>query len=225
MGEIADNNFHVELLCKLCVTFHFVPRISSKTLPLYLKDSITTWEVLAVSIAPTKGICVAEPYEITVMKDFFIDLRVPYSVVKNEQVEIRAVLYNYADKDIYVRVELLYNPAFCNASTEGQRYRVQVPVRALSSWAVPFVIVPLQQGLHDVEVKASVRGELASDGVRKKLKVVPEGERKNIVTVLELDPSVKGVDGTQEQTVIANKLDDKVPETEIETKISVLGKN
>ncbi|XP_026548160.1 A.superbus venom factor 1-like [Notechis scutatus] len=76
--------------------------ISSKTLPLYLKDSITTWEVLAVSIAPTKGICVAEPYEITVMKDFFIDLRVPYSVVKNEQVEIRAVLYNYADKDIYV---------------------------------------------------------------------------------------------------------------------------
>nr|ABA28745.1 complement protein C3-1 [Austrelaps superbus] len=197
--------------------------ISSKTLSFYLRDSITTWEVLAVSIAPTKGICVAEPYEITVMKDFFIDLRVPYSVVKNEQVEIRAVLYNYADEDIYVRVELLYNPAFCSASTEGQRYRVQVPVKALSSWAVPFVIVPLEQGLHDVEVKASVRGELASDGVRKKLKVVPEGERKNIVTVIELDPSVKGVDGTQEQTVIANKLDDKVPETEIETKISVLG--
>nr|ABA28746.1 complement protein C3-2 [Austrelaps superbus] len=197
--------------------------ISSKTLSFYLKDSITTWEVLAVSIAPTKGICVAEPYEITVMKDFFIDLRVPYSVVKNEQVEIRAVLYNYADEDIYVRVELLYNPAFCSASAEGQRYRVQVPVRALSSWAVPFVIVPLEQGLHDVEVKASVRGELASDGVRKKLKVVPEGERKNIVTVIELDPSVKGVGGTQEQTVVANKLDDKVPETEIETKFSVLG--
>lgn len=48
------------------------------------------------------GICVAEPYEITAMKDFFIDLRVPYSVVKNEQVEIRAILYNYADDDIYV---------------------------------------------------------------------------------------------------------------------------
>ncbi|ETE56839.1 hypothetical protein L345_17449, partial [Ophiophagus hannah] len=116
-------------------------------------------------------ICVAEPYEITVMKDFFIDLRVPYSVVKNEQVEIRAILYNYADEDIYVRVELLYNPAFCSASTEGRRYQEQFPIKALSSRAVPFVIVPLQQGLHDIEVKASVRGELASDGVRKKLKV------------------------------------------------------
>uniref|UniRef100_A0A8C5WXU3 Anaphylatoxin-like domain-containing protein n=1 Tax=Laticauda laticaudata TaxID=8630 RepID=A0A8C5WXU3_LATLA len=181
--------------------------ISSKTVSFYLRDSITTWEVLAVSIAPTKGICVAEPYEITVMKDFFIDLRVPYSVVKNEQVEIRAVLYNYAEDDIFVRVELLYNPAFCSASTEGQRYRQQFPIRALSSRAVPFVIVPLQQGLHDIEVKASVRGVLASDGVRKKLKVVVSNKWG----------------GTQEQTVIANKLDDKVPETEIETKISVLG--
>ncbi|XP_070597682.1 A.superbus venom factor 1-like isoform X2 [Erythrolamprus reginae] len=146
--------------------------ISSKTLSFYLRDSITNWVVLAVGISPTKGICVAEPYEITVMKEFFIDLEVPYSVVKNEQVEIRAVLHNYAEEDIYVRVELLYNPAFCSDSTERSRYRTQFMINALSSMAVPFVIVPLQQGLHDIEVRASVRGELASDGVRKKLKVV-----------------------------------------------------
>ncbi|XP_039193190.1 complement C3 [Crotalus tigris] len=197
--------------------------ISSKTVPFYLRDSITTWEVLAVSITPTKGICVAEPYEITVMKDFFIDLRLPYSVVKNEQVEVRAILYNYVDDDIDVRVELLHNPAFCSVATETQRYRTQVTIKALSSWAVPFVIVPLQQGLHDIEVRASVRGQLASDGVKKKLKVVPEGMRKDIVTVIELDPSTKGVGGTQEQLVKANELDGKVPDTEIETKISVQG--
>jgi hypothetical protein len=48
---------------------------------------------------PAAGICVADPYEITVMQDFFIDLRLPYSVVRNEQVEIRAILYNYREKD------------------------------------------------------------------------------------------------------------------------------
>lgn len=53
------------------------------------------------------GVCVADPYEITVMKDFFIDLRLPYSVVRNEQVEIRAVLYNYGDAEITVRVAIL----------------------------------------------------------------------------------------------------------------------
>ncbi|XP_070597679.1 A.superbus venom factor 1-like [Erythrolamprus reginae] len=193
--------------------------ISSKTLTFYLRDSITTWEVLAVSISPTKGICVAEPYEITVMKGFFIDLRLPYSVVKNEQVEIRAILYNYKKKDIYVRVELLYSPAFCSASTESQNYQEQITIKALSSRAVPFVIVPLQQGLHDIEVRARD----LNDGVKKKLKVVPEGVRKDIVTIIELDPHTKGVDGIQEKTVVAHKLDDQVPDTEIETKISVQG--
>nr|I2C090.1 RecName: Full=Ophiophagus venom factor; Short=OVF; AltName: Full=CVF-like; AltName: Full=Complement C3 homolog; Contains: RecName: Full=OVF alpha chain; Contains: RecName: Full=OVF gamma chain; Contains: RecName: Full=OVF beta chain; Flags: Precursor [Ophiophagus hannah]AFJ59923.1 OVF precursor protein [Ophiophagus hannah] len=196
--------------------------ISSKTMSIYLKESITTWEVLAVSFTPTKGICVAEPYEIKVMKDFFIDLRVPYSVVRKEQVEIRAVLYNYAGRDIYVRVELLYNPAFCSASTEEQRYRQQFTIKALSSRAVPFVIVPLQQGLHDIEVRASVQGwESVSDGVKKKLKVVPEGVQKCIVTIIKLDPRAKGVDGTQREVVKARKLDDKVPDTEIETKITI----
>ncbi|KAG8130012.1 hypothetical protein E2320_017155 [Naja naja] len=196
---------------------------NEQIVPFYLRDSITTWELLAVGLSPTKGICVAEPYEITVMKDFFIDLRLPYSVVKNEQVKIRAVLYNYADKDIYVRVELLYSPAFCSASTESQRYREQLPIKALSSRAVSFVIVPLQQGLHDVEVTASVQGELMSDGVKKKLKVVPEGEWKSIVTIIELDPHTKGIGGTQVELVKANKLNDRVPDTEIETKITIQG--
>ncbi|KAH1187873.1 hypothetical protein KIL84_015125 [Mauremys mutica] len=69
-------------------------------MPIFLKDSITTWEVLAVSLSETKGICVADPYEITVMKKIFIELRLPYSVVRNEHVEIRAILYNYWDQNL-----------------------------------------------------------------------------------------------------------------------------
>lgn len=48
------------------------------------------------------GLCVADPYEILVMKDVFIDLRLPYSVVRNEQVAIRAVLYNYTPMHLQV---------------------------------------------------------------------------------------------------------------------------
>lgn len=44
----------------------------------------------------------ADPYEITVMKEFFIDLRLPYSAVRNEQVEVRAILYNYWKSKIKV---------------------------------------------------------------------------------------------------------------------------
>uniref|UniRef100_A0A8D2Q494 Complement C3 n=1 Tax=Varanus komodoensis TaxID=61221 RepID=A0A8D2Q494_VARKO len=166
--------------------------ISSKTLTFYLKDSITTWEVLAVSMSDTKGICVSEPYEIRVMKDFFIDLRLPYSVVRNEQVEIRAILYNY------VRVDLMHNPAICSASTARNKYSQIISIKAKSSRMMPFVIVPLQLGEYDLEVKAAVRGVFLADGVKKKLKVV-------------------------EVAIRSNDLGDIVPNTEPDTKISIIG--
>ncbi|XP_075758420.1 A.superbus venom factor 1 [Pelodiscus sinensis] len=198
--------------------------ISSKTLQIFLKDSITTWEVLAVSLSETKGICVADPYEITVMKDFFIDLRLPYSVVRNEQVEIRAILYNYRAEQITVRVDLLYNPAFCSAATSKTKYRQMLKIQGRSSLAVPFIIVPLLTGSHEIEVKAAVWGSFVADGVKKKLKVVPEGMRmtKTIKSVV-LDPSGKGNNGVQEEVVHAADIDDMVPNTESETKVSIQG--
>ncbi|XP_021561126.1 complement C3 [Neomonachus schauinslandi] len=199
--------------------------ISTKTMNVFLKDSITTWEILAVSLSKNKGICVADPYEVTVMQDFFIDLRLPYSVVRNEQVEIRAVLYNYQEVgELKVKVELLYNPAFCSMATSKKRYQQTVEVPAKSSVAVPYVIVPLKVGLHEVEVKAAVYRHFISDGVKKTLKVVPEGVRVNkTVAVHTLNPEQKGQGGEQQVKVRAADLSDQVPDTDSETRILLQG--
>ncbi|KAM3924662.1 LOW QUALITY PROTEIN: venom factor-like [Leptodactylus fuscus] len=196
--------------------------ISTKNLNIFLKDSITTWEVMAVSLSQNKGICVAKPYEIRVMRDFFIDLTLPYSVMRNEQVEIRAVLYNYGHDRIKVRVELTHNPEFCSYSTAKAKYRQVVEIRAQSSVVVPFIIVPLSLGDHAVEVKAAIFRQFVSDGVRKKLKVVPEGVRiAKIIKSVILDPQAKGKDGVQEEIVYP--LDEKkiVPRTDIETIVTI----
>ncbi|XP_068130212.1 complement C3 [Hyperolius riggenbachi] len=198
--------------------------LSTKVLNVFLKDSITTWEVLAVSLSEKKGLCVAKPYEIQVFKDFFVDLRLPYSVVRNEQVEIRAVLYNYGNDRIKARVEFTHNPEFCSLANSKAKYRTTVSVEPHSSYGIPFIIVPLSTGQHDVEVKASVYGQFLSDGVRKKLRVVPEGVRitKNLKTIV-LEPHVKGVGGVQKEKV--KPLDEKniVPKTEVDTIITVQG--
>ncbi|XP_050843806.1 venom factor-like [Serinus canaria] len=158
------------------------------------------------------------------MKQFFIDLRLPYSVVRNEQVEIRAILYNYWLHDITVRVELVYNPDLCSPSTPKRRFQQVVRIKAESSRTVPFVIVPLKLGQLDIEVKASVRDQYVGDGVKKKLRVVPEGMRlEKTVKIVELDPQNKGVKGVQEEQVKAADLSDIVPNTESETKVSIQG--
>ncbi|XP_044134686.1 complement C3 [Bufo gargarizans] len=207
MTEKADNN-----------------GISTKILNVFLKDSITTWEILAVSLSQNKGLCVAKPYEIQVMKEFFIDLKLPYSVVRNEQVEIRAILYNYGTQKIKVRVDLTHNPEFCSLATAKAKFRQTIEIRPQSSTAVPFILVPLSTGFHYVEVKAAVLGQFVSDGVKKKLKVVAEGIRitKYVKSVI-LEPQIKGIDGVQE--VLVSPLNEKniVPKSDVETIVTFQG--
>nr|XP_014424811.1 venom factor-like isoform X1 [Pelodiscus sinensis]XP_025036196.1 venom factor-like isoform X1 [Pelodiscus sinensis] len=196
-----------------------------KTIHIFLKDSITTWQVRAVSVSETTGICVADPYEITVLKKFTIDLRLPYSVVRNEPVEIQAIFYSYLEQDIKVRMELMYNPAFCSPSSSKANYRQIFNLKARSSRALPFVIVPLQLGFHNLEISAAVWHSNEADHVKKKLKVVPEGrkETKTIASML-LDPARKGINGVQEVMVGAADIDDMVPNTESQTRIIFQGK-
>uniref|UniRef100_A0A8C2NTT9 Complement C3 n=1 Tax=Capra hircus TaxID=9925 RepID=A0A8C2NTT9_CAPHI len=175
--------------------------ISTKLMNVFLKDSITTWEILAVSLSDKKG------------------ERRWWSV------EIRAVLYNYQEEEEFkVRVELLYNPAFCSLATARRRHQQTITIPARSSVAVPYVIVPLKVGLHEVEVKAAVYNHFISDGVKKTLKVVPEGIRVNkTVAIRTLNPEYLGQDGVQREEVPAADLSDRVPDTESETKILLQG--
>lgn len=55
-----------------------------------------------------QGICVADPLKIIVRKDFFIDLRLPYSAVRGEQIEIKAVLHNYNHEDVTVSLSYFH---------------------------------------------------------------------------------------------------------------------
>lgn len=52
---------------------------------------------------PLAGFCVAEPYNVRAWKPFFIDLRLPHSVSRNEHVQIKAVVHNYRNSALTVR--------------------------------------------------------------------------------------------------------------------------
>jgi hypothetical protein len=56
------------------------------------------------------GFCVAEPWNVRAWKRFFVDLKLPYSVARNEHVEIKAVLHNYGDEDMEASSPLASHP-------------------------------------------------------------------------------------------------------------------
>uniref|UniRef100_A0A674EIW3 Complement C3-like n=1 Tax=Salmo trutta TaxID=8032 RepID=A0A674EIW3_SALTR len=158
-----------------------------------LPDSITSWQITAIGLSKTHGICVSEPLTLIVWKNFFLDLKLPYSAVRNEQLEIKAILHNYMENPITVRVELRETSDVCSSASKKGKYVVTVMVDARSTRSVPFVIIPMKLGLHTIEVKASVRDWGGQDGVKKELHVVAEGVLKNLqVKNVELDPARHG---------------------------------
>uniref|UniRef100_A0A7N8XVI9 Complement C3 n=1 Tax=Mastacembelus armatus TaxID=205130 RepID=A0A7N8XVI9_9TELE len=190
-----------------------------------LQDSITTWQFTGISLSRTHGICVGDPLEVIVRKDFFIDLRLPYSAVRGEQLEIKAILHNYSPDEIQVRVDLLESENVCSSASKRVKYRQEVKVGQDSTRSVPFIIIPMKEGKLNIEVKAAVKDSSLNDGIRKTLLVVPEGVLVKAPQIIPLDPRNKGVGGKQELTVnsgIPKK--DVVPNTSTSTQISVTGR-
>ncbi|KAF3687377.1 Complement C3 Complement C3 beta chain Complement C3 alpha chain [Channa argus] len=201
-----------------CVTTSAV-----KNVPL--QDSITTWQFTGISLSRTHGICVADPLEVIVRKDFFIDLRLPYSAVRGEQLEIKAVLHNYLSDPATVRVDLIEEEHICSAASKRGKYYQEVKVGNQATRSVPFVIIPIREGLFRIEVKATVKDSSFSDGITKMLLVVPEGLLIKSPQTITLDPANKGVDGKQ-VAVINSGIPKKYlhPNTPTSTQISLTGR-
>ncbi|XP_006875630.1 PREDICTED: complement C4-A isoform X1 [Chrysochloris asiatica] len=157
----------------------------SKTLMQLLPDSLTTWELHGVSLSQSKGLCVATPVRVRVFRDFHLHLRLPTSVRRFEQLELRPVLYNYKDTDLTVSVHIAPVEGLCLAGGGGLAQQVLVP--AGSARPVAFSMVPMSAAA--VSLKVVARGSLdfpVGDAVSKVLQIEKEGAicREEIVYAL-----------------------------------------
>ncbi|XP_036067521.1 complement C3 isoform X3 [Oryzias melastigma] len=198
---------------------------TSLTKNVPLQDSITTWEFTGISLSRTHGICVGEPLEVIVRKDFFIDLRLPYSAVRGEQLEVKAILHNYRPQIITVRIELVEEKDVCSAASKRGKYRQEVKVGAMSTRSVPFIIIPMKEGTLPIHVKAAVKDSSLSDGVEKNLRVVPPGVLVKAAETVTLDPANKGKGGEQVEILNSNiPKSNLIPNSPTSTQISVTGR-
>uniref|UniRef100_A0A8C5HPH5 Complement C3-like n=1 Tax=Gouania willdenowi TaxID=441366 RepID=A0A8C5HPH5_GOUWI len=183
---------------------------TSFTRQFYLQDSITTWVLTGISLSSTNGICVSQSLEVIARKEFFIDLKLPYSAVRYEQLEIRAIIHNYHRDPVLVKVELVENPKVCSLASKRGKHDEEIEIGARTSVSVPFVIIPMEIGELDIVVKAAVSEHSISDGVKKVLRVVSEGVLISDPKIISLDPVNKGQGGIQ--TVVFNS---RIPKTDL----------
>ncbi|XP_054127511.1 complement C4-like [Melozone crissalis] len=183
----------------------------------FAPDSITTWEVQAISISPEKGFCVADPHSFAVFKDFFVSLRLPYSVRRHEQLEIKAVVYNYLPNDLQVTVKMEAVKGLCTAETTAKAVQLTLLAKGNSATPAFFSVVPLTVGEIPITIIAFDRDSGHSDSIRKNLKVVAEGVLQREEETICINSNLRS------QTVDLNRPSNMVPGSDSHVLVSLKG--
>ena len=157
----------------------FTDQSGRGTVAVIAPDSITTWMLRAVGVSKTHGLGISEA-ELTVFQEFFLQVDLPFSAIRGEELPVRVALYNYLDtpQDIFVDLEATGD---FDLLDDAQKI-VTVPGNDIGG--ATFVIRP--KALGTVSLKVTARSTQAADAVIKKLLVEPEGVARETVENLVL---------------------------------------
>ncbi|XP_036453856.1 alpha-2-macroglobulin-like protein 1 isoform X1 [Colossoma macropomum] len=92
----------------------------SAQVPVTVPDTITTWETDAFCLS-SRGLGVAPPAQLRVFQPFFLELSLPYSIIRGEEFELKATVFNYLSKCIMVKVTPAPSSTYTlKASSDGE---------------------------------------------------------------------------------------------------------
>ena len=149
------------------------------TVGVIAPDSITTWKLRAVGMSREHGLGISEA-ELTVFQEFFLQVDLPFSAIRGEELPVRVALYNYLDTPQEIFVDLEVTDDF-ELLDEAQK-AVTVPGNDIGG--ATFTIRPRKPGMAPLKVTA--RSAAAADAVIKELLIKPEGVARETVENLVL---------------------------------------
>ena len=144
------------------------------TVPAETPDSITTWRLRAVALSKEHGLGVAEA-ELRVFQPFFLQVDLPYSAIRGEELPVKVALYNYLDEpqEFFVELEESESYELLDAATKT------IVVDPSDVGGLEFNIRLTELG--SVPLKVTARSRESADAVVRNLLVEPEGVRHESV--------------------------------------------
>lgn len=135
-----------------------------------LADSITTWR-LSASAVSADGRLGAASLPIKVFQPFFVDLNLPVSLTRGDEVGMPVVVYNYLDKPQTVTLTLTEAAWF---TLDGQPVQ-KIELAAGEVRSTRFTLKVKRVGGHTLKVMAQA-GDVG-DAIERVIEVIPDGKR------------------------------------------------
>ncbi|CAN8201949.1 unnamed protein product [Coccothraustes coccothraustes] len=95
---------------------------SSAEVTVTVPDTITEWEAGMFCTAP-QGLGLSTPVTLTAFQPFFVELALPYAVVRHESFTLRATVFNYLRQCLRVQVTLAESAELAVSLSAGDTYR------------------------------------------------------------------------------------------------------
>lgn len=153
------------------------------TLEIPLADSITTWRMSASAVA-ADGRLGALQSGIRVFQPFFVDMNLPVSLTRNDEVSVPVVVSNFLDLPQTVSLTMA-DANWCERTGDAIQ-SIDLPPRAVRS--ISYRLKILKAGRHQLEITA--RGQGVADAVRRSIEVVPDGRPVEQVVSGTLDQPI-----------------------------------
>ncbi|XP_036092998.1 alpha-2-macroglobulin isoform X2 [Rousettus aegyptiacus] len=193
-------------------------------------DTITEWKAGALCLSNDTGLGLSLPASLRTFQPFFVELTMPYSVIRGEAFTLKATVLNYLPKCIRVKVQLEASSLFLAVpgEKEHESHCICGNGRQTVSWAV----TPKSLGSVNFTVSAEALDSRQLCGTE--VAVVPQyGKKDTIIKSLLVEP-----EGLEEEATfnylfcppgpkvlerLSLKLPPKVVEGSAQASFSVLG--
>ncbi|XP_062911036.1 CD109 antigen [Mobula hypostoma] len=153
-------------------------------------DSLTTWTASAFAISKNQGLQLATiPAQLEVFKFFFLELNLPYSVTRGEQLILEVNIFNYLEQTLVVQVTVELGDffEFTTGPSEDTALNSQNgSVRTQEAHVFYFPVTPKVLGKVPITVKAKTA--VAFDAVTKHILVKAEGIQQSFSKALLIVP-------------------------------------
>uniref|UniRef100_A0A8C5GA48 Alpha-2-macroglobulin-like n=1 Tax=Gouania willdenowi TaxID=441366 RepID=A0A8C5GA48_GOUWI len=148
-----------------------------RDVPLIVPDTITTWETETFCLS-SQGFGLAPRQKVNVFQPFFLELTLPYSIIRGEQFELKATTFNYLTSCIMMTVTPAPATDYTLTPLSGDKYTSCLcgNDRRTVSW----MMIPSTLGVVNVSVSAEAVASHAS--CDNEIVSVPERGRVDVVT-------------------------------------------
>ncbi|XP_043115309.1 alpha-2-macroglobulin-like protein 1 [Puntigrus tetrazona] len=149
----------------------------SAQVPVTVPDTITSWETEVFCLS-SKGLGLAPPAQLTVFQPFFLELSLPYSIIRGEIFELKATVFNYLSKCIMVKVTPAPSSEYTLKASSDDQYSSCLCANERKTFK--WILTPSVLGVLNITVSAEA--EASQTVCDNEIVSVPERGRIDTVT-------------------------------------------